>query len=81
MKFMLYGVLLKLCIQYVFLRIFDLLDLFEKRIVAMQRILFSGSNVDVAVRLGAILGRPTGAAIPTRYFGHVLTKKHDVFVV
>ena len=34
---------------WIFLIIFDLLDLFEKRIVSLQRIRFSCSDVDVAV--------------------------------
>lgn len=61
--------------------VIDSSDFLEKRIVSLQRILFSGSDVDVTVRFSAILGRPTGAPIPTSYFGDILTKKHHVFVV
>ena len=57
-------------------------DILEKRVLfAMQRVFLPGADIHVSIGLGTILGRPTGAAIPSGDFGDILAQDHDVTFV
>ena len=47
----------------------------------MQRVFLPGADIHVSIGLGTILGRPTGAAIPSGDFGDILAEEHDVTFV
>ena len=57
---------------------FLLTDILEERVFTMKRVLLSSANVDVSIRIGAVLGRPACAPIPTLDFGDIVAKKHHV---
>jgi hypothetical protein len=56
-----------------------LTDILEERVFSsFESILLSSANVNVSIRIGAVLGRPTGAPIPTFDFGDIVAKKHHM---
>jgi len=58
-----------------------LTDIIEERVFTVQRVFLSGANVDVSIRIGAVLGRPTRAPIPSSDLGNVISNHHDMFII
>jgi hypothetical protein len=55
-----------------------LTDILEERGFTIKRVFFAGSNVDISIRIRAVLGRPTGAPIPTFDLGDIVAKDHHM---
>jgi len=58
-----------------------LTDILEERVFPFKRVFFSSADVDVSIRISAILGGPTYRPVPTRDLCDIVTKDHDVGVV
>ena len=59
-------------------RTFLLTDILEERGFSFKSVFLASANVDVSIRIGAVLGRPTGAPIPTFDLGDIVAKKHHM---
>ena len=47
----------------------------------MKRVFLAGADIDVSIRIGAVLGRPSSRIMPSSDLDDIVAKDHDMFLV